>query len=135
MGPVPLEAGDEGMVGRIAEIAVLPGGVQHGMDPFQGLVNQHFVIQDIGQGQQAVDPVGAPLPSVAVPTEPGVVVPDDRRIQAVEMACQPVPLPFQLVQQPSLRPHGAKRQFRILRRRERCPVENRFLGAKGDAQR
>ena len=85
MGPVPLEAGDEGMVGRIAEIAVLPGGVQHGMDPFQCLINQYLVIQDIGQGQQAVDPVGAPLPGVAVPAEPGVVVPDDRRIQAVEM--------------------------------------------------
>ena len=64
----------------VAEITVLPGGGQYRLGPFQGFPDQDFVVQEIRQRQQPVDPVGTPFPGIAVTPEPGVVVAYDAGI-------------------------------------------------------
>ena len=123
-GIAALQAFDIGTGNRVAEVAVFPGGSEYGFGPAQGLGDERLVVQDIGQGQEAVDPIRAALPGIPFSADPGVVVTHDLRIERIQVSGHPVPLPFQLVQQPSLGLDRAERKFREGVVRERGAVED-----------
>ena len=125
-----LEALDVGPGDAVAEVAIFLCGSQHRLDPLQGLRDQGLVIQQISEGQQPVDPVGPPFPSVPFAADPGIVVAHDRGIERIQVASHPVPLALQLVEEPALGPDGAEREFGIGVLGKRGPVENDLLGAE-----
>ena len=62
----------ERTVFRRAEIAVGPLAADGPLDPRAGLFYQLPVVEDVGQRQQPVEPVGAAFPDVAVAAQPAV---------------------------------------------------------------
>ena len=126
LGIAALQAFDIGAGDGIAEVAVFPGGREYGFGPAQGLGDEDFIVQDIGEGQETVYPIGAALPGIPFSADPGVVVTHDRCIERIQVAGHPVPLPFQLVQQPALGLDRAERKLCKGVVRERGTVEDDF---------
>ena len=136
--PVPgfpaLQALDVRMVGAIAEIALGGGGAYHRLGPAQRFGNQRLIVQQISQGQQAVDPVGAALPGVPVAAYPGIVVPDNLGIQFIQMPGGAGGLPLQLLQKPALGLYGTQGKVGVISAREGGAVEDLRSGRKAPEQ-
>ena len=121
-------------VGHGSEIAVGRLRRQRPFDPRLHLGDQPPVFENVGQRQQAVDPVGTALPHVAVASEPAVARAHDLRVERIEVSGHAVAHPHKLFVEPARRLHGADRQFGIGPRLKRRPVESR-VGLSGCRRR
>ena len=111
-----------------AEISVLLLGAQDSLDPYLGLGLQGIVFKDVGQGKEAVYPVGAPLPCVSVTSQPGVPCTYDVGIDLVQMTGQAGDLGLHLEFEPSLGLDSPERELKITALKKRRPVIDIVLG-------
>ena len=100
---VALQSRFGGIIGRRAKIAVGLLAVKCPFYPGLGLFYQFPVIQDVGQRQQAIDPVRSPFPLVAIAPEPSISGPHHFGIQCVELSGRSLLLPDQHLPQPPFR--------------------------------
>ena len=99
---------DEGLAR--AQPAVLFLVLQDVVDVARDLLDEHFVIQQVGQWDHAVQPVGGALPAFLLAAEPAALL--DVGPELVQMAAQTVGLQAKLVVQPTQRADRAQRQRR-----------------------
>ena len=120
----PLQAIDIGMVRGRSHIPVRLSGRKDSLHPDLRLVHQRPVLQEIRQRQQAVQPVGSPLPRIPVAAQPGIVRSDHLRIHLVQGPGQSLRLQAELFLQPAIGPDGADGKGREPGRLQRRPVEH-----------
>ena len=96
-----------------SEVAVGFGAVEHPVHPFLRFRLEGIVVQDIGEGEKTVHPVGAAFPAVAGASEPSVVRPEHLGISLVQVGGDAVPLADEHLFEPALRADGPERQFFI----------------------
>ena len=137
-GLVALQPRFGGTVGHGTEISVGRLRRQRPLDPRFHLGDQPFVFEDVGQRQQAVDPVGTAFPHIAVTAQPAVARPHDLRVERIEVSGHAVAHPHELLSEPARGLYGTDRQFGIGPRLERRAVEphvrlggDRRCGRKG----
>ena len=127
VGLASLETVNEGMVLSRPQIPVGLLGRKDGFHPDPGLGDKAPVLKQISQGQEAIYPVGAPLPCIAVSTQPCVVLPHHLGIDLIQVTGKAIGLPLQLLLQPPPGLNGAQGQFRIAASGKRSPVERLCL--------
>ena len=130
----PLQAFYVGMVGAVAEVALGRGGRNHRLHPALRLGYQRLVVQQVGQGQQAVDPVGTALPGVAFAAQPGVVVSYHFGIELVQMPGHTVGLGPELPEQPAFGLYRPDREAGVVAALKRLTVKHLGLQREGQQQ-
>jgi len=100
-------------VGNRTKIAIRLLAVQRPFYPGFDFVYKHLILQNIGQREQSIDPVGAPLPHIAIPSQPAVPLAHHCFIDLVEMTRHPVLLAHQLILQPSFGGNRSQRQLQV----------------------
>jgi len=93
-----------------AEPAVGLGAVEHPFDPGFGFVDESLVVEDIGEGDEAVEVVGAAFPAFAGASFPGGV---GSKVgpELIEVACEAIGLDGELVLEPACGSDGGEGEW------------------------